>query len=104
VVILRGHPILAYWSVAAVLLLPPGPSWAADHAHGPTATYTEWSANVRDEATGEMSPIGTITVPKKWGGLGNWSVMWSERYADPEVRTCDDSVIPALPMHSSPRN
>jgi hypothetical protein len=57
---------------------------------GETRRGTEWSATVRDEATGEVSPIGTITVPKKWGGLGNWSVMWSERYTGPEVRTCDD--------------
>ncbi|TSA34772.1 MAG: hypothetical protein D4R65_05755, partial [Verrucomicrobiaceae bacterium] len=34
--------------------------------------------------------IGTITVPAKWGLLGNWSVMWSERYTGPEVKSCND--------------
>lgn len=57
---------------------------------GESRRGTEWSATVRDESSGEVSPIGTITVPKKWGGLGAWSVMWSERYTGPEVRTCDD--------------
>lgn len=51
---------------------------------------TQWTSTVRDESTGEEREIGTITVPKKWGLLGNWSVMWSERYTGPEVRTCDD--------------
>jgi hypothetical protein len=57
---------------------------------GESRRGTEWTATVRDQSTGEVSTIGTITVPKKWGDLGNWSVMWSERYTGPEVRTCDD--------------
>lgn len=71
--------------------------WRADRQYrlrmfrsGESRRGTEWTATVRDQSTGEVSTIGTITVPKKWGGLGNWSVMWSERYTGPEVRTCDD--------------
>lgn len=57
---------------------------------GESRRGTEWTATVRDQVTGGVSTIGTITVPRKWGGLGSWSVMWSERYTGPEVLTCDD--------------
>lgn len=33
---MRAPPILACWSVAPMLLLSPGSSWAADHKHGLT--------------------------------------------------------------------
>ena len=51
---------------------------------------TEWTSTVRDESSGEEVEIGTITVPKSWGYLGPWSVMWSERYTGPDVRDCHD--------------
>lgn len=57
---------------------------------GESRKGTEWTAMVREESSGDEVTIGTITVPKKWGYLGNWSVMWSERYTGPEIRTCRD--------------
>jgi len=51
---------------------------------------TQWTSTVRNEADGKEMEIGTITVPAKWGLLGNWSVMWSERYTGPEVKSCND--------------
>ncbi len=59
---------------------------------GSSRKGTEWSATVREEPSGREYLIGTITVPKKWHRLGNWSVMWSERYTGPEIRTCNDVV------------
>ena len=57
---------------------------------GSSRKGTEWSAEVIDEATEEASLIGTITVPKKWAYLDNWSVMWSERYTGKEIHDCSD--------------
>lgn len=57
---------------------------------GSSAQGTEWSATVREEPSGRERLIGTITVPKKWHRLGNWSVMWSERYTGPKILTCND--------------
>ena len=57
---------------------------------GSTRKGTEWTATVREDPGGREQVIGTITVPKTWNRLGSWSVMWSERYTGPEVRTCND--------------
>lgn len=57
---------------------------------GSSARGTEWTATVREDPAGRERVIGTITVPKKWHRLGNWSVMWSERYSGPEIRSCND--------------
>lgn len=57
---------------------------------GSSQKGTEWSATVREEPSGPEQIIGTITVPKKWNRLGAWSVMWSERYTGPDVRSCRD--------------
>ena len=57
---------------------------------GESPKGTGWTATVRDETTGIVDVIGTITVPKKWGCLGDWSVTWTERYTGPEIRHCGD--------------
>lgn len=57
---------------------------------GESRRGTEWTGTVRDESTGVVSVIGTITVPKKWGYLDSWSIMWTERYTGREVLKCSD--------------
>jgi len=57
---------------------------------GKNRNGTEWSATVREVPDGKEMTIGTITVPRKWGYLSNWSVMWLERYTGPEVLRCSD--------------
>ncbi|MFZ4599148.1 MAG: DUF3472 domain-containing protein [Terrimicrobiaceae bacterium] len=57
---------------------------------GSSRQGTDWTATVREDPNGREKVIGTITVPKKWHRLGNWSVMWSERYTGPEVLRCND--------------
>jgi hypothetical protein len=42
-----------------------------------------WEAGVADAATGEKQPIGRIRVPARWGGLTDFSIMWTERYSAP---------------------
>ena len=71
--------------------------WKARHKYqlrmfrsGSNPKGTEWTATVQEEGSGQERVIGRITVPKKWGYLSNWSVMWSERYTGPEIETCDD--------------
>jgi hypothetical protein len=44
------------------------------------ASGTWWSGWVVDKNTGSQTLIGTIKVPGKWRGFGNWSVMWTENY------------------------
>jgi len=48
-----------------------------------------WTAWVG--AAGDPTPlvIGTITVPRRWGGLRDQSVMWTERYAG-RLASCAD--------------
>ena len=57
---------------------------------GSSRKGTEWSAEVIDEATDEVSHIGTITVSKKWAYLDNGSVMWPKRYKGKEIQDCSD--------------
>lgn len=57
---------------------------------GGTRLGTEWTATVREDPQGRERVIGTITGPKNWHRLGNWSVMWSERYTGPDIHTCAD--------------
>ena len=48
-----------------------------------------WDASVTDVAAATTSWIGRIQVPDDWGGLGEWSVMWTEHYGGP-VSRCQD--------------
>jgi len=48
-----------------------------------------WVASAADDLTGHVSPIGRIKVPDACGGLGRWSVMWTEYYG-PSVSRCSD--------------
>ncbi|HVF14490.1 MAG TPA: DUF3472 domain-containing protein [Acidimicrobiales bacterium] len=48
-----------------------------------------WDAAVTDSVTGATSWIGRIQVPEGWGGLGSWSVMWTEYYGGP-IRRCEE--------------
>jgi len=45
-----------------------------------------WGAWVMDRTTGVEEFIGEIRVPLAWGGLGSWSVMWTEYFAP--IATC----------------
>lgn len=53
------------------------------------ADGTWWSSTVTDQITGVSSLIGKIKVPPAWGGLGNWSVVWTERYGG-SMSACSD--------------
>lgn len=48
-----------------------------------------WSSSVKDTVTGIVSPIGQIKVPLAWGGLSNFSIVWTERYGG-QMATCND--------------
>jgi len=48
-----------------------------------------WDASVADIAAGTTSWIGRIRVPEDWGGLGEWSVMWTEFYGA-SLSRCQD--------------
>jgi len=48
-----------------------------------------WQATVTDEATAAEHILGTITVPRNWGGLHNQSVSWTEYYG-PSLTSCSD--------------
>lgn len=50
---------------------------------------TWWSATIKDNVTGVVSPIGDIKIPPAWGGLNYWSVVWIERYGY-KLTSCDD--------------
>ncbi len=50
---------------------------------------TWWAASVTDTATGVASDIGRLRAPPGWGGLGAWSVMWTEYYG-PTLTRCSD--------------
>lgn len=50
-----------------------------------------WGAWVTDTVTGVQSYIGKVNVPATWGGLTNWSVMWTEDFDSPAIQTCDDT-------------
>jgi hypothetical protein len=51
---------------------------AGDPGAGGRGRWTAWVAH-EGESTPQM--IGTVTVPGRWGGLRDQSVMWTERYA-----------------------
>lgn len=53
------------------------------------ADGTWWEASVRDSVTGVTSTIGQIKVPLAWGGLSNFSIVWTERYTGP-MNVCSD--------------
>jgi len=60
--------------------------WQAGRAYGlkvSTVGGGWWTAKVRDEATGDISEIGSIRVPEHWRNLDTWSVMWTEYYGPP---------------------
>lgn len=40
-----------------------------------------WGAWVKNVSTGAEAYVGQIKLPQTWKGLGNWSVMWTERYS-----------------------
>ena len=40
-----------------------------------------WEAGVVDEASREEERVGRVRVPGGWGGLTDFSIMWTERYA-----------------------
>lgn len=48
-----------------------------------------WTAVIADAVTGEEHLIGHIRVPRHWGGLSDFSIMWTERYAG-ALRSCAD--------------
>jgi hypothetical protein len=49
-----------------------------------------WAASVADlDAGGELEEFGRICAPAPWGGLGTWSVMWTEYYG-PALSRCAD--------------
>jgi hypothetical protein len=49
-----------------------------------------WAASVADVDRGEDSQeFGRICAPAGWGGLGTWSVMWTEYYGPPLARCSD---------------
>jgi hypothetical protein len=54
-----------------------------------TETAGWWDASVTDTVTGTTSWIGRIQVPETWGGLGTWSVMWTEYYGG-ALRRCEE--------------
>lgn len=64
----------------------PGRSYRLWVAQSSAAT---WEAGVEDVASGEERAIGWIGVPSAWGGLTDFSIMWTERYAGP-LRSCAD--------------
>lgn len=57
--------------------------WLA--ASGPAT----WEAGVVDAASGDEHVIGRIRVPPRWGGLSDFSIMWTERYSGP-LGSCAD--------------
>jgi len=65
-----------------------------------TAEGTWWSASVVDGDTAEVSHIGRLRAPPGWGGLGPWSVMWTEYYGPP-LRRCSD-LAPVSAVFSAP--
>ena len=54
-----------------------------------TAAPSWWEATVADEATGESTLIGRVRVAPQWGGLGSWSVMWTEFFGG-AISRCSD--------------
>ena len=70
--------------------------WSEGHSYrlvveldgtGPDGTW--WTASVADLAAGAELAIGRVRAPPTWGGLGAWSIMWTEYYGGP-VRRCSD--------------
>lgn len=49
-----------------------------------------WGAWMRDNVTNETVYLGKIEVPKAWGGLSGWSVMWTEFFGSAQLNTCED--------------
>ncbi len=47
-----------------------------------------WGAWVMDRSTGVEDYIGSIRVPLPWGGLGSWSIMWTEYWSP--ITQCSD--------------
>ncbi len=66
--------------------------WEAGRAYG-LKVFTPgggwWGAKVRDEATGVVSELGGIRVPRHWRRLDTWSIMWTEYYGPP-LNSCRD--------------
>ena len=49
-----------------------------------------WQGSVGDLDSGEaMQEFGCICAPAGWGGLGTWSIMWTEYYG-PALARCSD--------------
>jgi hypothetical protein len=49
-----------------------------------------WGAWMKDTVTGEEIYFGKIQVPQAWGGLSDWSVMWTEYFGNAQLGTCED--------------
>ncbi|MFN2609204.1 MAG: DUF3472 domain-containing protein [Acidimicrobiales bacterium] len=60
-----------------------------------------WSASVTDLATGEGREIGRLRSQPGWGGLGAWSIMWTEYYGPP-LSSCAD-LAPVSTVFGEPR-
>lgn len=66
--------------------------WEPGSAYRLTLSTTgdgTWSAWAADAATGDDQLIGRIRVPSTCGGLKDFSIMWTERYAGP-LSKCSD--------------
>lgn len=48
-----------------------------------------WRAQITDTVTGRVTALGRINVPQDWGGLGDWSVSWTEHFIDREPQCAD---------------
>src|SRR5579862_648113 len=72
------------WRVGEIYRLSVG-SAGEDGAGG----AGRWTASVAAPGASAPEAIGTISVPPRWGGLRDQSVMWTERYAGP-LASCDD--------------
>jgi hypothetical protein len=62
-------------------------------------TGTWWGAWIKDENEDVETFIANIAVPSTWGGIGDWTVMWSEYFGE-HPATCE--ALPYSRVHFYP--